>query len=220
LNTGVARISEIQSSLVDRLSIKPPLTQSIAHPDAAKFGNLAASMQVCKSHLDNFKESMLSICKANSLLPNRLLPEPLVARSTAQANILKSDGSATACRAYKSDLDVVIARSTAQANILKSDGSATAAHSSLIDRLSIKPILARLTAQANVAKISSLMPENLACKSSLDTFVKGIDRANQINPLLNMERSCSDRSGLFSQIKLLESMQSANTLESYLSRKN
>lgn len=193
LNTGVARISEIQSSLVDRLSIKPPLTQSIVHPDTAQFGNLAASIQV-----------------GNSLLVNRLLPEPLVARSAGKIDFLKPDIPTPVSKSSKGFADDLLT------GVLH-DGKA---HSSLVERLSIKPILARLTAQANVTKVSSLMPENLACESSFDTFVKRIDRSSQINPLPKIDRSCSDQSGLFSQIKLLESMQRANTLESYLSRKN
>ncbi len=138
LNASVARISEIQSSLVDRLSIKPPLTQLIAHPDAARFGNLAASMQV-----------------GNSSLINRLLPEPLVARSAGRIDFLKSDISPNVIKSSKNPFD----------DLIKGALQDSKAHSSLIDRLSIKPILARSIAQANVAKISSLMPENLGCKS-------------------------------------------------------
>ena len=60
-------------------------------------------------------------------------------------------------------------RSTAQADLLKS-----------VDRSSIKPIVA----QSAVAKLSRLEAERLTCKSAIDTFFQNIDRANQINPLL------------------------------------
>ncbi len=91
----------------------------------------------------------------------------------------------------------------------------------LVDSSSIKPkIFARATAQLEAARFSGLATDRLTCTSSLDTLKERIDRSNQINPLLKVERLFSDRSGLLHQIKSIESMQKANILDSYLSRKN
>ncbi len=92
---------------------------------------------------------------------------------------------------------------------------------SAIERLSIKSPDLQSIAQFESLRIGSLAATAFqAHESPLDTLKESIDRFSQINPLSKVDRSFPDRSGLLSQIKLLESMQAANTLESYLSRKN
>jgi hypothetical protein len=90
----------------------------------------------------------------------------------------------------------------------------------MADAYSLKSPILKSIAQFEEARFSSLATERLAFKNSLDSVKESFNRCSQANSFLKVDVSFSDRSGLFSQIKLLESMQNANTLESYLSRKN
>ena len=172
---------------------------------------------------------------------DKLSPQSTNARSLEQiiANILSNQFAHTRSTASSSRLDMSIpsieprhARSTAQANVVKNNSliPENLAYKSYFDTLreSIshrdqvlpQPQVARSLAQLEAMRFSSLAAERLTHTSSLDTLKESIDRANQIDPISKVKHSFSDRSGILSQIESIESMQKANTLESYLPRKN
>ena len=141
---------------------------------------------------------------ASSSLVDLSIPsiEPRHARSTAQANVVKNNSLIPENLAYKSYFD------TLRESI------------SHRDQVLPQPQVARSLAQLEAMRFSSLAAERLTHTSSLDTLKESIDRANQIDPISKVKHSFSDRSGILSQIESIESMQKANTLESYLPRKN
>jgi hypothetical protein len=129
------------------------------------------------------------------------LSQPVFNRSTAYADVAKLRNLGLESLTYKTSIDTLKVG---------------------IDRgLSIKSPALQPIRQIESSKFGDIVATSLqAPETLLDTWKERMDRASQLNPLLEVHHSFSDRSGLLSQIKSIESMQKANTLESYLSLKN
>ncbi|WP_310489974.1 PIN domain-containing protein [Chamaesiphon sp. VAR_69_metabat_338] len=182
------------------------------------------------SNLDKAFYHLPSYTDVKSLEPKESSHQLDITCSSAKVSIASDDKSSLRSRRFQAIEQIfldalsqpVLDRSTAQVNAVKLSGlagkSSIDALKASIDRdkLSMKSF-----AQIESKRFGGIADTALqAHESPLDILKESIGCFSQINPLLKEDLSFSDRSGLLSQIKLLESRQKDNTLESYLSRKN
>ena len=164
--------------MVDSLSIKSPIPQSIAQLEPPRFGSLATTLQSFKNpSLEAYSSAYSGLSTTLQALNNSVAGKSKVMRQVEKASFMA-------------------------------------------DAFSLKSPILKSIAQLDAVRFSGLATERLTCTSSLDTLKERIDRSGQANSFLKVDALSSDRSGLLHQIKLLESRQKANILDSYLSRKN
>jgi hypothetical protein len=194
------------SLTVDNLSIKPPVPQSIRQLESPRFGRITATALQAPEYLLGGKlmKDILPSGKGLSLAVDSLSVKSL-SQSFAQPEVIKFSASTAKYLAYEIPL-----AGEGIKNSLPSGKELSLA----IDNLSSKS-LSRSFAQPEITNFNTSTAKYLAHKSPINTLKESIDCPSQLNP-----PSKVDRAGLFSQTKLLESMQKANTLDSYLSRKN
>ena len=143
LNESILQIGKAYSFITDSLSRQNELIQSVIKANNPILSDLAAT------------------CKAHSSLIDRLLPPPLVARSTAYTDVLKSDSFATTLQTLKNPLDEAI----------KGMLQTGKAYSSAVNNLSIKSIsISRSTAQLESSRLSDLTTALQSYKSPFDNL--------------------------------------------------
>ncbi len=202
LKESMLHAGKAYSSLVDGLSIKPLLAQSTTYADVVKLSNLGLESLTCKSSLDVLKTSI-----DRGLSIKSPIPQPIGQIESTRIRGL----TATAPQPYENSLGGKLTN-----DILQMEKGLSA-----INSLSIKSPIPQPIGQIESTRIRGLtatVPQPY--ENSHNNLKASIDHSNKLNPLLKVDHSFSDRSGLLSQIKLLESMQRANPLDSYLSRKN
>jgi hypothetical protein len=201
---------------IDRgLSIKSPELQSIGQLKSPRIGGITATApQAYENSLgDKLTKDMLQMAKGLSLAVDSLSIKSPIPQPIRQLESTRFGGlTATVPQPYENSLG----------GKLKKDELQMAKGLSLaVDSLSIKSPISQPIRQLEskiFGSIAATVPQPY--ENSLDTLKERIDRSSKINPLLKVDHSFSDRSGVLSQIKLVESMQRANTLDSYLPRKN
>jgi hypothetical protein len=203
------------SLAVEKLSIKSPALPSFAQLESSRFSGIAAIAPQAHENLlgSNLMKDILPSGKASSLAVERFSSKSPDPQSFAQLESPRFSGmAATALQTHENLLGSKVME------YIRPSGKAS---SLAVERLSSKSPDPQSFAQLESSRfggIVAIAPQ--AYESPLDTLKERIDHSNQLNPLLKVDRSFSDRSGVLSQIKPIESMQKANTLDSYLSRKN
>jgi hypothetical protein len=208
-------LGKASSLAVERLSSKSPDPQSFAQLESPRFSGMAATALQTHENLLGSKvmEYIRPSGKASSLAVERLSIKSPALPSFAQLESSRFSGmTATALQTHENLLGSKVME------YIRPSGKAS---SLAVERLSIKSPALPSFAQLESTRFGGVAATVLqAHESLLDTLKERIDRSSQLNPLSKVDRSFSDRAGLLSQIELLESMQRANTLDSYLSRKN
>jgi hypothetical protein len=203
------------SLAVDSLSIKSPTVPSFSQLESTKISSMAATaLQAHKNLLgDKLMKDLVPSGKALSLAVDSLSIKSPTVPSFSQLESTKIGGiAATALQAHKNLLGDKLMKD------LVPSGKAL---SLAVDSLSIKSPTVPSFSQLESTKIGGIAATALqAHESPLDTLKERIDRSSQLNLFSKVDCSFSDQSGLLHQIKSIESMQKANTLDSYLSRKN
>lgn len=143
LNESILQSGKAYSFITDSLSSQNELIQSVIKANNPIFSDLAAT------------------CKAHSSLVDHLLSPPLVARSTAHADVIKSDSFATGLQKFNNPLDGAI----------KGMLQAGKAYSSAVNNLSIKSTsIFRYTAQLESSIFSDLTTALQLYKSPVDNL--------------------------------------------------
>jgi hypothetical protein len=206
---------KVSSLAIERLSIKPLNLPSFPQLESTKIGGIAATaLQAHKNLLgDKLMKDLVPSGKALSLAVDSLSIKSPTVPSFSQLESTKIGGiAATALQAHKNLLGDKLMKD------LVPSGKAL---SLAVDSLSIKSPTVPSFSQLESTKIGGIAATALqAHESPLDTLKERIDRSSQLNLFSKVDCSFSDQSGLLHQIKSIESMQKANTLDSYLSRKN
>jgi hypothetical protein len=210
---------KVSSLAIERLSIKPLNLPSFPQLESTKIGGIAATaLQAHKQAHKNLlggklMKDIFPSGKALSLAVDSLSIKSPAIPSFAQLESTKiSSIAATALQAHKNLLGD---------KLMKDIFPSGKALSLAVDSLSIKSPTVPSFSQLESSMFGGIAATALqAHESPLDTLKERIDRSSQLNLFSKVDCSFSDRSGLLSQIKLIESMQRANILDSYLSRKN
>jgi hypothetical protein len=212
---SIRQYSKIWSSAINSTSIKSPDRQSIGKLKSMRIcGLTATALQPYENSLGSkLMKDLLPSGKGWSLAVDSLSIRSPALQPIRQIESSRFGGIAdTALQAHKNLLGDKLIK-----DILPSEKALSLA----VDSLSIKSPALQPIRQIESSKFGDIVATSLqAPETLLDTWKERMDRASQLNPLLEVHHSFSDRSGLLSQIKSIESMQKANTLESYLSRKN
>jgi hypothetical protein len=212
---SIRQYSKIWSSAINSTSIKSPDRQSIGKLKSMRIcGLTATALQPYENSLGSkLMKDLLPSGKGWSLAVDSLSIKPPALQSIRQIESTKiSDIADTALQPHKNSLGGQLMK-----DLLPSGKGWSLA----VDSLSIRSPALQPIRQIESSRFGGIVATSLqAPETLLDTWKERMDRASQLNPLLEVHHSFSDRSGLLSQIKSIESMQKANTLESYLSRKN
>jgi predicted nucleic acid-binding protein len=196
----------------NQLSIKSS-DRSTAYIDIMISTGRSVAHIAYESPFEKVRKIMLQAERVSSLVVDSLSIRPPVPQPIRQLESSKIGGiAATALQAHRKLLG---------GKLMKDIFPSVKASSLVVDSLSIRPPVPQPIRQLESSEIGGIAATALqAHKTLIDTLKERIDRSSQLNPLSKVDRSFSDRAGLLSQIELLESMQRANTLDSYLSRKN
>jgi hypothetical protein len=196
----------------NQLSIKSS-DRSTAYIDIMISTGRAVAHIAYESPFEKVRKIMLQAERVSSLVVDSLSIRPPVPQPIRQLESSEIGGiAATALQAHKKLLGGKLMKDILPSGKLSS---------LVVDSLSIRPPVPQPIRQLESSEIGGIAATALQVhKTLIDTLKERIDRSSQLNPLSKVDRSFSDRAGLLSQIELLESMQRANTLDSYLSRKN
>ncbi len=187
----------------NQLSIKSS-ARSTAYVDVAKLHSLGRESLTCKTSID-----ILKVGIDRDLSIKSPIPQPIRQLKSTRFGGL----TAPVPQPYENSLG-----SKLREHELQMEKWLSLA----VDSASIKPPIPQLIRQLESTRFGGLIaPAPQPYENSLGSKLrKRIDHSSKINSLLKVDHSFSDRYGLLSQFKLLESMNKANVLESYLSRKN
>ncbi len=231
IQESIRQYSKISSLAVNSLSIKSPIPQSIAPLEYTRFSVLATTLQAFRNPLDESMKSIFQAGKVHSSMVDSLSIKSPIPQSIAQLEPPRFGSLATTLQSFKNpSLEAYSSAYSGLSTTLQALNNSVAGKSKVMrqvekasfmaDAFSLKSPILKSIAQLDAVRFSGLATERLTCTSSLDTLKERIDRSGQANSFLKVDALSSDRSGLLHQIKLLESRQKANILDSYLSRKN
>jgi uncharacterized protein YukE len=234
---GLATTLRSAKNPVDE-SMKGVLSSAKAYSSACS--GLSTTLQAVNNSVAEISKVMCQVEKASLMADAYSLKSP-ISQAIAQLEPIRFGGLATTLRSVKNPVDESMkgVLSSAKAYSSACSGLSTTLQavnnsvagiskvmhqvekaSLMADAYSLKSPILKSIAQFEEARFSSLATERLAFKNSLDSVKESFNRCSQANSFLKVDVSFSDRSGLLSQIKSIESMQRANTLDSYLPRKN